>query len=204
LAGTGLAAALFAGCSTVAPPVATSWNTPPIGSTWQNTQRNTGSYGKDAEIEVTRGEGTWEGNKVVTMTRTESGVSIMALPSGKWMAIVGKDGKPLITYDPPIGYEYPLQVGKTWKTRHRATNTMTGRVVEFDYSCIVEGVERVTVRAGTFDAFKIVCENELSRDVTWASHEVGLNVKMDYRRKPANPSGEGTQQAELAAFKLAK
>ncbi len=195
-------AAMLGGCAAVAPEEATTWNIPPPGSTWQQSQRNTGSYGKDADIRVTRGEGAWQGSKVVTMTVAPSGASIMALPNGKWMAIVGKDGKPILTYEPPIGYEYPLKVGKTWNTHHRATNYMTGRVLEFDYNCVVESFERVTVPAGTFDAFKIVCENEYSRDVSWSSRDTGLNVKMDFRRKPGNPSGEGTQQTELVAVNM--
>lgn len=181
-----------------------TWTPPPPGSTWQVSQRNTGSYGKDADIQVTRGDGVWQGNKVVTMAISPIGVSIMALPNAKWMAFVGKDGKPLTTFDPPIGYEYPLKVGKTWKTHHRMTNFMTGGVLDFDYSCVVENIERVTVPAGTFDAFKIVCENEYSRDVSWTSRDTGLNVKTDFLRKPGHPSGEGTQKAELVVLDRAK
>jgi hypothetical protein len=81
---------------------------------------------------------------------------------------------------------------------------MAGLAVEFDYSCTVESLEPVTVPAGTFNAFKIVCENEYSRDVSWFSGAAGVNVKQDLRRKPANPSGEGTQQAELVALNRAK
>lgn len=138
------------------------------------------------------------------MTSSANGSSIMALPNGKWMAVVSRDGKALITYDPPIGYEHPVQVGETWKTQHRITNHAAGRTLEFDYSCVVEKTERVTVRAGTFDTFKIVCENEYSRDVSWSSHATGLNVKVDNLRKPGNPSGAGTQRAEIAVINLAR
>jgi hypothetical protein len=199
-----IAATLLAACASFTPEEAASWKAPPPASTWQGSQRNTGSYGKDADIQNTSSDGNWQGNKVVTVTNSASGASVMILPSGKWVAIVGKDGKPLVTYDPPIGYEYPLKVGKAWKTHHRATNLVTGRVLEFDYNCVVENFEPVTVRAGAFDAFKIVCENEYSRDVSWTNREMGLNLKWDFRRKPGNPSGEGTQQYELVAFKLAK
>jgi hypothetical protein len=201
---TSIAAALLAGCAAFTPQEAATWNIPPPGSTWVMSQRNTGSYGKDAEVQVTRGEGNWQGSKVVTMTMATTGGSIMALPSGKWMAVVGKDGQTLFTYDPPIGYEYPLQVGKTWKTRHRITNHMSGRTLEFDYNCVVEKFEPVTVRAGTFDTLKIVCENQYSRDVSWTNPGTGLNVKTDFLRKPGNPSGEGTQQTELVMVNPAK
>jgi hypothetical protein len=201
---TSIATVLLAGCAGLMPDEAATWNIPPAGSSWVMSQRNTGSYGKDAEVQVTRGDSTWQGNKVVTLTMASTGGSIIALPSGKWQAVVSKEGKTLFTYDPPIGYEYPLQVGKTWKTRHRITNHTTGRVLEFDYNCVVEKFEPVTVRAGTFDTFKIVCENEYSRDVSWTNPKTGLNIKTDFLRKPANPSGEGTQQTELATINLAK
>ena len=198
-------AGLFAGCAAVATQEAATYTPPAPGSTWQMSQRNTGSYGKDAEVVSTRdADVTWQGSKVVKMTRTDNGMSVMILPNGKWTTIVAKDGTPVITYDPPIGYEFPLKVGKSWKTHHKATNFATKNVLEFDYSCIVESLDRATVRAGTFNAFKIVCENEYSRDVSWYNATNGVNVKFDMLRKAGNPNGEGTQQAELVALNLAK
>lgn len=200
-----IATGLFAGCAAFEPQEATKWTPPAPGSTWQMSQHNTGSFGKDAEVVMTRGDDVvWQGNKVVKMTSSSNGASIMMLPDGKWTAVVAKDGKTLITYDPPIGYEFPLKVGKGWKTHHKATNLASSGVLDFDYSCTVESVDRITVRAGTFDAFKIVCENEYSRDVSWYSRDLGVHVKTDMRRKAGFPNGEGTQQAELVALNLTK
>jgi hypothetical protein len=84
------------------------------------------------------------------------------------------------------------------------TNHAAGRTLDFEYSCVVEAYERVTVRAGSFDAFKVVCENQYTRDVSWSSPANGLNVKTDNQRKPGNPSGEGTQRGELTAIRIAK
>jgi hypothetical protein len=119
-------------------------------------------------------------------------------------AIVAKDGKPMLTYDPPIGFDFPLKVGKTWKTHHKATNFVAGRVTELAYNCTVESLERVAVPAGTFDAFKIVCENEYTRDISWYSGKAGVQVKQDFRRKARSPNGEGTQRAELVALNVVK
>jgi len=196
-------AALLIGCA-VAPPSAESWVPPAAGSTWQMSQHNTGSYGKDAEAVATRSDGLWQGTRVVQIRNTVNGMTVNALPSGKWVAITDKDGKPLLTYDPPIGYEFPLAVGKTWKTHHKATNHQTGKANEFDYACVVESFESVQVRAGAFDAFKIVCDNEFNRDVSWYVPALGMHAKLDFTRKAAFPAGPGTQQSELVAVSLAK
>jgi len=191
---------LLAGCASL--QESAIWNPPAIGSTWQMSQRNTGSYGKDAEIMLTREDATYDGHPVVAVTSTTQGFTLMITPDAKWRAIVGRDGKPMVTYDPPIGYVYPLKVGKSWSTHHRENNLALKRVSEFDYTCNVESFEKVTVKAGTFGAFKIVCDNELSRTVTWVSPEVGLNIKADLERKAANPSGAGRQLSELTVLQL--
>jgi len=197
-------AALFAGCASVATQEAATFHPQATGSTWQMSYRNTGSFGKDAEVVVTRGEATWQGSKVGKMTRSDNGMGILILPDGKWAAVVGRDGTPVMTYEPPIGYEYPLKVGKSWDTRHKVTNLATKAVVDYRYSCTVEALDRVTVRAGTFDAFRIACENEHSRNVWWYDPAHGVNVKVDNVRKPGAPEGVGSQKGELVALNLAK
>jgi hypothetical protein len=96
------AVALLAGCAALAPEVAT-WNIPPAGSTWQNVQRSTGSYGKDAEVQLTRGNGVWQGMPAVEIKST-AGFTIVATHDGRWYGILGGDGKPSVTFDPPIGF----------------------------------------------------------------------------------------------------
>ena len=201
----GSIAGLFAGCAAIATQEAATFTPPAPGSTWQMSYRNTGSFGNDADFVLARdADVTWQGNRVVKVTRSDNGISTMIMPNGKWAGFVAKDGTTLVTNDPPIGYEFPLKVGKSWKTQHKVTNLATKNVSDFDYNCTVESVERVTVRAGTFDAFKIVCENKDSRSVWWYDAAHGVNVKQDNLRKPGNPSGEGTQQGELVALNLTK
>lgn len=198
---TGAAAAiLLAGCAALAPEVAT-WNIPPVGSTWQTVQRNTGSYGKDVEAQMTRGNGVWQGKPTVEIKST-AGFAIEATEDGRWYAIVGRDGKPFITYEPPIGFLYPLKVGKTWSTRHRVTTMATGRVSEFDHACKVEAFEKVTVRAGTFDTFRVACTTPGSQDTYWSSRDHGVMVKTDFKRTSAHQQGPGTQQSELVALNV--
>jgi hypothetical protein len=187
--------AVLAACASVDPGI--GWNIVPAGSTWQVEQRNTGSYGKDVTFTVTRGDSVWQGSPAVTMANSVTGMTVMATSNGKWMAVVGRDGQPLTTFDPPIGYVYPLSVGQTWSTQHRIT-TPRG-TTDFTYQCKVEARESVTVRAGTFDTMKFVCDSPTSRDVSWTIIDLGMHAKQEFERFSGNAQGAGTQRAELVA-----
>lgn len=194
------AAALLGACATLDPGVA--WNIPPAGSSWQVAQQNTGSYGKDVNFQVSRGEAVWQGKQAVTLTNSSNGGTIMATPDGKWMALVTRDGKPFMTYDPPIGYVYPLKVGKSWSTQHKVTMA-NGTVNDITFACKVEDREKVTVPAGTFDTFRIVCESPVSRDVNWSIVDLGMHAKQELNRFANHPQGAGTQKATLLSVKRA-
>jgi len=197
-------AAVLVGCTTVGQPVLGEWNIPMAGSSWTVADHNTGSYGKDLEFDVKRGESVWQGQPAITFTNSVTGAAIMARQDGKWMAIVGRDGKPLVTYDPPVGYEYPLKVGKQWATTHRMTVHATGSTREMVFACKVESYEPVTVRAGTFNAFKINCKGPGYDDTLWSSADYGMFVKTILRRFDDHPQGRGTQERELVALHLAR
>jgi hypothetical protein len=190
-------AALLAACATLDPGVA--WNIPPAGSSWQIAQQNTGSYGKDVTYQVTRGEALWQGKQAVTLTNSGSGSTIMATPDGKWMAAVNREGKTLVTWDPPIGYVYPLKVGQNWTTQHKMTGP--NGATDITFSCKVEDRERVTVPAGTFDTLRIVCESPVSRDVSWSIVDLGMHAKQEFNRLPNHPQGAGTQKNMLLSVK---
>lgn len=196
----GLATAgLISGCASLAPS-AERWTPPPAGSSWEMAQRNTGSYGKDVQFRVTRGDGVWQGTPVVTLSNS-LGMTTMAAPdSGRWIAIVGRDGKALTSWDPPLGWEYPLAVGKSWTTRYRMTLHASGRTVPYDLSCKIESYDKVTVKAGTFDAFKVVCATTIgNEEIYWTQPDMGVFVKASLRRTDKNPAGPGTQEMELVS-----
>lgn len=194
------AAVLLGACASLDPGVA--WNVLPAGSSWQVAQQNTGSYGRDVTFQVSRGEAVWQGHQAVTLTNSAHGGTIMATPDGRWMALVTRDGKPFMTYDPPIGYLYPLKVGKSWSTQHKVT-TANGAVTNITYACKVEDREKVTVPAGTFDTLRIVCESPVSRDVSWSIVDLGMHAKQDFTRFAGHPQGAGTQKATLLSVKRA-
>lgn len=198
-----LAAVLLAGGCAVVEPKAERYQPPAVGSSWTVSQRSTGSYGKDAQFQVTRGEATWEGKSAIALS-SSLGTTTMATPdAGRWMAVVGKDGKPILGWDPPVGWEYPLSVGKTWTTSYRITNHVTKRTTPYDLSCKVESYGDVTVPAGTFKAFKIACTTTIGTEETfWNSPELGIFVKTSLRRSDSSPFGPGTQDSELVSHEI--
>jgi hypothetical protein len=192
-------AAVLSGCAAFGPQ-ADRWVPAPVGATWEMAQRNTGSYGKDVQIKMTRGDTTWNGAPAVTLTNSLGGTIIAQPADGRWIALLGPDGKPAVSFDPPIGWQWPLQVGKTWTSRHLMTMHASGKSIDYEFSCNVEDFEPVTVGAGTFDAFRVKCKSNVGSDETyWSSPGLGPIVKTKLLRDAKHPFGPGTQESELIA-----
>ena len=201
----GVAAAFLGGCATVGEPEVAKWNIPQPGSSWTVAQHNTGSYGKDIRFEVSQSEAMWKGQPAVARANSATGMTTMFdRETSRLMAIVGRDGNPVVTIDPPIGFQFPLKVGKEWSTTHRWAVAATGRTTEMLFSCKVESYEPVTVPAGTFDSFKIRCKGAGYEDVYWSSPDYGMFLKASLRRFADHSQGPGTQEQELVALNLVK
>ena len=196
---TGLVLALVIGGCAFLGPKAERWTPPPAGASWEMAQRNTGSYGKDALVRLTRGDGMWQGAPVITFVGSQ-GVTTMARTDGRWIAMVGRDGKAITSWDPPLGFEYPMTVGKSWVSPFRMTLGASGKTIAYDLACKIESHEKVTVKAGTFEAFKIVCNTNIgNEEIYWANPDVGVFIKTQLRRTEKSPFGPGTQEAELVS-----
>lgn len=192
------AAALAACAGRGSGPVMDHWTAAPAGASWDVAQRNTGSYGKDAQFSWTREDMRWKGAPAVGL-RGSNGITIVQEPvGGRFISILGPEGKPVFSYDPPIGWVYPLKVGSSWTQRQRMTVHASGKTLDFDFSCKVEGYEKVAVKAGTFDAFRIHCTTSTgSDDLYWTSPKLGTFVRTQLRRDASSPFGAGTQETEL-------
>ena len=104
-------ALMSAGCATA--PRYERFATPPLGSTYTVLRSDTGSFGSGAtQITMKIAERMWEGKRM-TAYASPTGVTL-ATADGAFAAILGPDNKPILSFEPPIGYEYPLEVGKTW------------------------------------------------------------------------------------------
>lgn len=173
------------------------------GATYVNAVRNTGSFGNQTMENRTRvgGEKMWQSRKVFVYERPghPQGDIVTEPDTGRWIAFAKGDG-PLLTWEPPIGFNWPLTVGETWTRNHKFTNHATKQSGEFTGTWKVEAYEAVTVPAGTFQAYKVLYSDTLgSENSSWLSPEVGIFVKSNNRRTARHPAGPGTQDSELVS-----
>jgi hypothetical protein len=172
------------------------YQAPPLGSTWISARRDTGSYGSSStELPGKRGELMWQGKPHVTFENPET--TIVAQPEGSWVGFF-RDGKPVLTYDPPAGYDFPLTVGKTFTKTYRLTNHATQQVSTSVVTTQIEALEDIVVRAGTFKAFRVKTSDTLGNEnMVWFSPELGIFVKQMNRRTDKHAQGVGTRDVEL-------
>jgi hypothetical protein len=203
LAIAGLTLTLVSGGCAMAPK-AERWVAPPLGSTYTLTRLETGSYGSGTtQITSKVTERMWE-EKRVTALVSPTGVLVLNA-DGAWSAMLGPDDKPIVSYDPPIGLDYPLEVGKTWTRSYRVTVHATKQTIPFDITWKVEAYEDVTVPAGTFKAFKISYSDTVGNEVVqWNIPELGLVGKRIERRTARNPNGPGMRETELISQNIKK
>jgi hypothetical protein len=96
-------------------------------------------------------------------------------------------------------YKWPMSVRQTWEqtlSEERPKDRLKSERVD---TVTVEGEETVTVPAGTFKTFKIVCRNKKTGTIRyemWYSPEVGQWVKL------RENLDSGLRVGELVAFKL--
>ena len=191
-----LAALTLAGCA----EMQTRPNMLAPGSTYVNAVRNTGSYGNvNAEQRIrVAGERMLQGRKVFVYENTTTGLRVVTdADSGRWIGFFKGDA-PLQTWDPPIGYNHPLAVGASWSRKHRFTDHVKKIDTEFTATWKVESLEDVTVRAGTFKAYKVAYTDDIGNEnVQWLSSELGIFVKQSNRRSAKHRLGAGTFESEL-------
>ena len=119
--------------------------------------------------------------------------------------VLGPGDRPLMRYDPPLGYDFPLEVGKTWT--QDITLTVGGTTkVPMKANWTVEADEDVTVPAGTFKAWRVSFTDNfgLSRPpgrcpTRWAPMP---SASTNARRRTAR--GAGTQVIELLTLPAVK
>ena len=194
-----MAAALFAsGCATP-PPQADSHAPPPPGSTWAYEVTNGGSCGTgNRQLVLRMGEAPWEGRKALSFrnpTRHMLQDERLAL-----LAILGPTGEVQMRYDPPVGWQWPLAVGKSWSQDHVLTLVDAGgRQIPFKADWTVQACEDITVPAGTFKAWRLAYQDSFSEKQTigFVPGRMGIFVKRLYVRPASFPQGgAGTRLLE--------
>lgn len=116
-------------------------------------------------------------------------------PSLEWSGCGGSAGKQ--TIKEREGNLFPLQVGNTARWKFRGKNNK-GYSWSGTRKCNVNGTANVTVPAGTFDTYHIVCTEQWSRREWHYSPELGTTVT--FRTKPKGTSRRKPSYGELVSF----
>ena len=199
LLAVGIGMALAGGCALMEPKVE-RYVAPPVGTTWERSQADTGSYGSGTtRLRSRRGQATWQGAQVITFEGAD--LAVFAQQDGAWLGFF-KGGTPVVTFDPPQIFQFPLEVGKSWAREQRMTIQAAKRTVTYALTQKVEAYEDITVPAGTFKAFKISSASSLGDEgFTWFSPELGIFVKQSLKRTGQHAQGPGTREIELVSYK---
>lgn len=201
-----LSVAFIVGCATTGPPLfgAKGYHPGlmPAGSSYLVERRDSESFGSGSYLITTKslGEQTWQGRKVYAYDSPE-GTRLLDADSKKWIANL-KGTTPLLIYDPPMGYDFPIWVGKSW------TQVLNFKFPKQTYTSearfTVEAMEEVKVPAGTFKAFRISYSDQWNENINWWSPEIGLFVKAKYQRNAKHGAGPGVREEELYSYDIKK
>ncbi len=190
---------LMQGCAT-SPPGASSVTTMPMGTVTTYHRKSAGSLGNfDGQVVWTQRPGTWQGKPVVSVASPQAGANLHDPASMGLVAVLNTAGAPQMAFNPPIDYQWPLQVGKTWTATHQVTLYPSGTTVPMRFDYQVEAWGDVTVPAGTFKAFKLRWTSSSGEtEVRWVSPAEGIaTVKRHVERPASHPQGAGVLDAEL-------
>ena len=117
----------------------------------------------------------------------------------------GSDYRPALKY-----FSFPIRPGDTWNSSSTETNLKTGKTRIHTLRGRIEGLETVTVPAGTFRAFKITIDSEMredskviaGRDVSWYTPDVKRTVKSELESKESETGKTGRRTVSLTSYSL--
>lgn len=113
-------------------------------------------------------------------------------------------GQPTMSYEPPIGIEWPITVGKTWSARHLVTLHPSNQQLPYESSWTIEAHETIQVPAGSFAVYRAVrTGSDGEVETRWLGLQAGVPlVKRTLVRGATHRQGAGTQEAELTEYKV--
>lgn len=201
----GLASAIFlAGCAST-PPVAEKFVSVPYGTQLEYHRKSSGSYGNfDDQVRWDHKPGTWQGQAAMLAVSPQAGAQLYDSKTHGLVAMLGRDGKPAVSYEPPMAYRWPMKVGDSWSSQHKVTFHANGRTVPLTLNYKVEAYDRITVPAGSFNAYLVVSTDsngEVQR--VWIAPADSISVvKRTLDRPATHPQGAGHLEGELLSRKL--
>ncbi|HSI53435.1 MAG: hypothetical protein ACAH21_08795 [Ramlibacter sp.] len=192
--------ALLSACAATSP--GERYTPPPAGTTFLSTAQSTGSYGNGpSEIPGLIVQADWKGTRVTGFQTPQN--TILVMDNGGFVAMLAPDGKPINTWDPPLVWEFPLEVGKTWTKKYTITMSAQNTQIPFEVRQTVEAYENLVLPAGTFKSYRVRTSDTLGNEnVHWFSPEAGVFVKASLRRTDKSAQGAGTRESELKSTNL--
>lgn len=193
-------ALLSAGCGLMAPNLE-RYVAPGAGATWTTARRDTGSYGSGAvQMQGSYKLTTWQGRQVHRYDYPENSIVAKTDDPVAFVAIV-KGDTPIISWDPPTPWEYPLEAGKSWSRKYKLNLHAAKRVLNVETTWTVEAHEDVTVPAGTYKAWRVRTVDNLGNDdLRWYAPATGIFIKQSLRRTAKHSAGPGTREIELVSY----
>lgn len=167
------------------------------GSEWSFVQRNSGSFGSGVSHVTVKSlpMQNWQGRPHYAHEGPEF-TTLIDPTSGRWAAQV-RGGTPTTSFDPPIGYHWPMWVGEAWSTPIRITSHANNRTTDIRAEFYVERMETVHVPAGSFRAYKLWYYDPTVSGVAWWSPDLGQWVKSRFERSAKHPAGPGVRESDL-------
>lgn len=205
----GMAGLLLAGACSTAPSSGQRFVSAPAGTSLSYFRRSSGSFGTvEGPVNWTLVDREWQGKPVRAMVSPQAGTSLHDPASNNFgmLATLNRNGEPTASFDPPVGYRFPLEVGNEWTSKHQMTLYPSRQVLPYDLSYKVEARESLTVPAGTYNTYRILITDNFGQvDRYWVSPETGiLAIKRTQMRPATHPQGAGNLQGELSSLTAAK
>jgi hypothetical protein len=174
------------------------------GSEWSYVRRDAGSFGNGVSHVGWKSlpMQDWQGRPHYAHQGPE-GTTLIDSTSGRWAAQV-RDGKPVVSWDPPLGFHWPMWVGEKWSTPMRITNYATNQTAESRAWFTVEAQETVHVPAGSYRTYRILYQTPTVWGYLWWSPEIGVTVKTYLERIPSDPAGWGVRESDLLRANIRK
>jgi hypothetical protein len=182
------------------PPVAEKMVVPPMGTVTTFHRKSSGSLGTfDGQVVWTYSQATWQGRPAIAFGSPQAGVSLHDPASFAQLGGLNPAGQPAIQFEPPLGIDWPLEVGKTWSTTVTQTRLPSGEKTQLTIDYKVEAWEDVSVPAGTFKAYRMSWRNNLGEtEVRWLNPMEGLaTIKRQVERPATHPMGAGLLDAVM-------
>jgi hypothetical protein len=181
-----------------------SYVAPALGSTFIYQSMDSGSYGSgQGEAPNSVVEFTLEGRRLVSYVSGD--LHFLTLPTGGLVGFASKDGKLILSWDPPLDFAYPLEVGKTWTRQHQMTIHGQNRTVPYQVTGTVEAVEDLAVPGGTFQAYRVrTVDSAGNTNLEWLNPELGIFVKRVMERSDQHAQGPGRRELVLKSHDIRK